>query len=85
MIPFTYYFRFMTRSDKALMIIGTMSAFVCGCLLPSIGIAMGEITNTFDPDSTEDEIRDSMRLLVIYICIVGAGCWLSGYIYYAFW
>lgn len=85
MIQFKQFFRFMTPSDKALMIIGTICAIVCGCLLPSIGIAMGEITNTFDPDNTEDEIRDTMRILVIYICIVGVGCWIFGYIYYAFW
>ena len=35
-----------------------MSAIACGALIPSIGIAVGEITNTFDPDKMSDDIRD---------------------------
>jgi hypothetical protein len=66
-------------------VIGTLSAVICGALLPSIGVVMGEITNTFGPQNSQEEIRESMELLVGYICIVGAGTWVFGYIYYAFW
>ena len=67
------------------MVIGTISAVICGALLPSIGIVMGEITNTFGPDNKPDEIKEAMELLFGYISIVGALCWVFGYIYYAFW
>jgi len=40
------------------MVIGTISAIICGLLIPSLAIVMGEITNTFDPDNTAKEIFD---------------------------
>jgi len=36
------------------MVIGGMSAAVCGLLIPSLSVVMGEVTNTFDPDNTAE-------------------------------
>jgi len=85
MIPFSLYFRYLTPTDKLLVTIGSISAIVAGCLLPSMAIIMGEITNTFDPDNTADDIKDTMSWLAGIISIIGLGLWIFGYMYYAFW
>jgi len=36
------------------MAIGGLSAAICGLLIPSISIVIGEVTNTFDPDNTPE-------------------------------
>ena len=85
MIAFSNFFRFLTGRDKALMIIGTCAAVITGVLLPSLSIIMGEITNTFDPDNSAEDIKDTMATLSGYIAIVGLGTWVFGYIYFSFW
>ena len=84
MVNFAEFFRYLTASDKALMVIGTASAIICGCLLPALGIVMGSVTNTFG-DSDPAAIKSQMQTIVGWICLVGLGCWVFGYIYYAFW
>lgn len=85
MIPFRYFFRFMTKRDKLLMAVGTFSCVVAGCLVPSLAIIMGEITQNFDPRSSTDEILDNMRDLAGKISLVGLGMWVAGYLYFGFW
>lgn len=85
MVPFSYFFRFLTPSDKALMILGSISSIVAGALVPSLSIILGNISSTFDPKNTPDEIKSSMKELAGIISLVGLGMWIFGYIYYAFW
>lgn len=85
MIDFKNFFRFVTRKEKALMYIGLIAAVITGILLPAMGIIMGEVTNTFDPDNSGEEIKDTMTTIAGYISLVGLGTWIFGYIYYAFW
>ncbi len=49
MIKFSKFFTYMSRKEKALMILGTIGALLAGFLLPCMAIAVGELTNTFDP------------------------------------
>jgi ATP-binding cassette subfamily B (MDR/TAP) protein 1 len=67
------------------MILGAISALISGFLLPCISIAMGAVTNTYDPSNSKDEILNQMKTICLYICLVGIGCWIFGYIYYAIW
>jgi ATP-binding cassette subfamily B (MDR/TAP) protein 1 len=85
MIEFSKYFTFMTKKDKVLMTFGTISAIIAGFLLPCISIAMGEVTNTYDPRKSPDDILDDMKMISLYICLTGIGTWIFGYIYYGFW
>jgi len=85
MINFSQFFKFMTRGDKALMALGTIGALLSGFLMPCISIAMGAVTNTFDPSNSGDEILSAMKMIMVYIVLVGIGSWIFGYIYYAFW
>lgn len=85
MIDMKKFFTYVTFKDKCLMIIGAIGAVVAGFLLPCISIAMGEVTNTFNPEDSKEEIINAMRLICLYICLTGIGSWVFGYIYFAFW
>ena len=85
MVKFSIFFRYLTLKEKVLMWIGAFSAIACGALLPAIAIVIGEVTDTFDPDNSPDDILDTMKMLAVYITIVGLGTWLFGYVFFAFW
>lgn len=85
MIQFSKFFSFIKPRDKSLMIIGTISAIIAGVILPCMAIAMGSVTNAFDPLETADDRLNTMRLICLYICLVGIGGWVFGYVYFAFW
>lgn len=85
MVPLSKYFTYVRGKDRALMIIGTVSAIVAGCLLPAMAIIMGAILNSFGYNDNKDEVLESMRWVCLFTCIVGIGIWIFGYIYYAFW
>jgi hypothetical protein len=48
----------MTKKDRALMILGTISSVLAGILLPCISLAMGAITNTYDTSNNPNAILD---------------------------
>jgi hypothetical protein len=49
MIKFSKFFSYMTVKEKMLMVLGTIGALLAGFLLPCMSIAVGELTDTFDP------------------------------------
>jgi hypothetical protein len=67
------------------MILGTISAIIAGFLLPCISLAMGAVTNTFNPSNAKEALLDQMKTVSLYICLVGIATWLFGYIYFGFW
>jgi ATP-binding cassette subfamily B (MDR/TAP) protein 1 len=85
MIEMSKFFTYATRWEKMLMALGTIGAIIAGFLLPCISIAMGAVTNTYDPRNSQDQVLNDMKMICIYICLTGIGCWFFGYIYYAFW
>ena len=85
MINFNKFFTYITTKDKMLMVFGTIGAVVAGVLLPCISLAFGSITNSFDPAKGANAMMESMKKITLYICLVGIGSWVFGYIYYAFW
>lgn len=58
MIPISKFFTYLTRKDKVLMWIGTISSLIGGAVLPCMAIAMGEVTNSFDPRKSKEEALD---------------------------
>ena len=62
-----------------------MAAVLCGILVPSISIFLGEISNAYNTKQATLDTKRIMKMLIIYINLVGFGCFIFGYIYYAFW
>lgn len=46
-IGFLTFFRYMTRFDKMLFVIGTFSAVLAGIILPSISLIMANVAQAF--------------------------------------
>jgi hypothetical protein len=44
----------MNCKDKALFILGGISAIIAGALIPSLAIVMGAVSTTFDPAKGKD-------------------------------
>lgn len=85
MVPFSHFFMYSTASEKALLYCGYLACGLAGLLIPSVAIFMGEITVSFDPDSTVKETLKSIRRLNISIQIIGAVLWFFSYVFYSFW
>lgn len=85
MFKFSKFFTYITTGERILLYIGTLSAIIAGALIPAIAIVMGDVTNTFDPDSTSANIFDTMKRIAVWITVVGGALWIFGYLYYAFW
>jgi ATP-binding cassette subfamily B (MDR/TAP) protein 1 len=85
MIKFSKFFTYMTTKEKWLMFLGTVGALLAGFLLPCMAIAVGELTDTYDPRNGKDKILDNMKMICLYICLVGIASWIFGYMYFAFW
>ena len=85
MVKFSQFFKYIKGKDKFLLIVGSISAVCCGISLPSMAIIVGEVTNTFDPRKSSDDILDTMSNISGWIAIIGAIQWVMGYLYYAFW
>lgn len=67
------------------MTLGSIGAVIAGCLMPSLAIIMGAIVNTFGPENTAEDIKNTMANLSGEISLVGLGLWIFGYVYYSFW
>ena len=76
------FFKILDRSDKNLCIIAFFFCFTNGLVLPGVGLAMGEVTNAYDPRNA-DKIDDIMLGLFKWISMFGGYMWVTGYIYYA--
>lgn len=85
MVNMSEYFRYVKGKDRALMIIGIVTAILAGFLLPFVSVAQGQVTNSFDPKLGKAAIFDRMKSVSLVICLVGIGQWIFAYIYYAFW
>lgn len=85
MIQFSAFFRYLRCRDKFLLIVGTVCAVLCGCLLPSMAIMMGLVTNAFNPTNSPDDILSLMQFIAWVISVIGFATWITGYFYFAFW
>ena len=85
MIKFSKFFTYMSGKEMFMMIIGTIGALCAGFLLPCMSIAIGELTDSFDPRNGKAKILSNMRMICLYICLVGIASWIFGYLYYGLW
>jgi len=82
-IPFFKLFRFATKKDKRLMVIGYISAMLQGALLPIFSVIFG---NYFPILTTEFDLSRLVSVsgrYSLYFLALGIGEWFFGYIAYS--
>lgn len=86
--PLIRFFRGLTRPNKTLLILGSISAVLAGMILPSISLFMGNIAMVFS-GSEEDQDSDDMLVLMGSIggivILVALAIFAFSYMFYAFW
>jgi hypothetical protein len=69
-VPFLKLFRFTTRTEKVMMVIGAVCAFLHGSLLPMFTIVFGSVLETFskpNPNGSElvSEIGGAAKVCLV--------------------
>lgn len=85
MVPFGKFFKFCSPFEKVLYYVGMLSGIFAGAFLPALGIVIGEITVSFDPDQTGSDINTQMTKVCVGTQILGVIVWLFCYMYFGFW
>ena len=65
-IPFTKLLKFASGGDKLLMVLGCFAAFANGAAFPLFSLIFGEMTDSFGPDSTDDDVIASAGMNAMY-------------------
>ena len=84
-ISFFTFFKFTTGKDKVLITFGTLSSVLAGFAVPGMAVAMGFITNSFNPHNDPEDSYNAMKIIALVIALVGIALWIFGYVFYAFW
>ena len=84
-VPFRSLFRFASKGDWALMIIGTIGAGLDGGAMPILSLLLGDVANSFSPGHSGEQIFESAAQICWEFIVVGAGSWVCSYFGFAFW
>jgi hypothetical protein len=84
-IPFGDFFKYLTGKEKVLYYVGYLAGIIAGAIVPALGIIIGGITTSYDPDKTDTDINKGMLKMFISCQILGVCVWAFSYMYYAFW
>jgi ABC-type multidrug transport system fused ATPase/permease subunit len=55
-----------------------------GAVAPLMAVIFGELIDIFDPRKSDDEVADAFAQLAMWIGIIAAVLWITGYFQYAF-
>jgi ATP-binding cassette subfamily B (MDR/TAP) protein 1 len=84
-ISFFQLFRYATRKDYALMIIGTIMAIANGVALPAFSLLFGDITDAFHEPGGPDTVVRKVGGVALDFLYAGIGSWVASYFQLAFW
>ena len=84
MVPFGQLFRFATRRDWLLMLVGAISAVLHGAMQPVFAIVFGEILNDFSAvyngtDTADNNLQSNVQDSAVYICYVAIAIFFFAY------
>lgn len=81
---FATLYRYATRVDLILLVIGSVCSIASGAVLPLMTVVFGSLQGTFSSyfngTATYDEFMDSMTHLVLYFVYLGIGMFFATYI-----
>src|SRR5690349_7319022 len=81
---FRSLFRFASKQDYILMLIGAIGAAIDGAAMPFIGLLTGDVADSFTPGSSED-IIDVAGTTALRFAIVGIIGFVGSYLGFACW
>ena len=84
-VPFSHLFRFATKADWLLMILGAAGSVLEGASMPALSLILGNVADGFRPGLSGDQIFNSAVKVCWEFLVVGAGSWLASYFAFAFW
>jgi ATP-binding cassette subfamily B (MDR/TAP) protein 1 len=82
-VPFLKLFRFATKADIILIVIGSIAALAMGAAMPIFALLWGSMTDAFAKGG--DEMVDAARTVMFIFFGIGAAAFLSGWLMFACW
>lgn len=79
-VSFFELLRFATKTDVLLMILGSAAAIINGIALPMFALIFGQMTDSFSPTSTGDDIVDAAGTQALYFLYIGLGSFALSWI-----
>ena len=74
---------FIQRGDKFIFYFGSFSAFVAGAAMPSMALLFGDMTDSFNPQTADEDPLAEIRRIAILFAVIGFAAWLMSYIFFA--
>ena len=84
-ISFFQLFRFASKKDWFLIVIGTIASLVNGAAMPLFSLLFGDVANGFGPLNTDEQIIDTASDLSLKLFLVGIGTLVCSYLGFACW
>ena len=80
--PMCAFFRYNSTSDSILVVIGSLAAIIQGCMIPSIALLFGIMTDSFQDGPTA---LDDIRTLSLMYFFFALAIFFISYVYFTFW
>ncbi|EDK31467.1 multidrug resistance protein-like transporter family ABC domain protein (macronuclear) [Tetrahymena thermophila SB210] len=84
-ISFFKLFRYATKFDWILMTVGAIAAIANGIALPLFALIFGQMTDSFGPTSTGDQIVDAAGTQSLYFLYIGLGTFFLSWVQMSCW
>ncbi|GAB9470376.1 Multidrug resistance protein abc superfamily, partial [Globisporangium polare] len=87
LVPLSELFAYADRTDKLLMLVGTIGGLAAGLSQPIQIVLFGDILNSFNPTTNPsvDEMQKSINKVALNFVILGAAVIVAGFIQVACW
>lgn len=84
-IAFHRYFKYNSRTDNVMLLIGTAGAIIAGLLVPTIALIMGELAQNFSGGIAADVMAETIAQVSWLVAGVSIIIFVFAYIFFAFW
>jgi ATP-binding cassette, subfamily B (MDR/TAP), member 1 len=84
-IAFHRYFKYNSRTDNVMLLIGTAGAIIAGLFVPTIALIMGEIAQKFGGKVDPAALAETVAAVSWLVAGVSMIIFVFAYIFFAFW
>ncbi|KAL4464298.1 hypothetical protein ABPG72_011343 [Tetrahymena utriculariae] len=85
MVTFIQMLRYANKTDWTLMVIGSIASMANGVAFPMFALIFGQMTDSFGPNSTGDDLVDAAGKQSLYFFFIGVGSFLMSWIQLGCW